>query len=39
MVFTDDKNQFDKYLNEFYSCRLKREKIIGKEFLDYEKNS
>lgn len=37
MVFTDDKNQFDKYLNEFYSCRLKREKIIGKEFLDYEK--
>lgn len=37
MAFTNDKNLFNKYLNQFYSCRIKRGDIIGEKFIKYEK--
>lgn len=37
LCFEKDKQQFQRLLNQFYSCRQEREKIIG-EFLDYEKS-
>jgi len=35
LCFEKDKNRFQKLLNQFYSCRLEREKIIG-DYLEYE---
>ena len=35
MCFVQDRISFQKLLNQFYSCRLKREEIIG-DFLRYE---
>jgi len=35
MCFEQDSNSFQKLLNQFYSCRLKREQTIG-DFLRYE---
>ncbi len=37
MAFTNDKNLFNKYLNQFYSCRIKRGHIIGEKYIKYEK--
>lgn len=37
LCFEKDKRQFQQLLNQFYSCRQEREKIIG-EFLEYEKS-
>ena len=37
MAFTNDKNQFNKYLNQFYSSRIKRGNIIGEKYIKYEK--
>jgi len=36
LCFENDEKQFQKLLNQFYSCRLEREQIIG-DFLEYEK--
>ncbi|MCD6091407.1 MAG: hypothetical protein J7J72_07895, partial [Bacteroidales bacterium] len=35
MCFEQDSNSFQKLVNQFYSCRLKREQIIG-DYLRYE---
>ena len=35
---TENQKTFNKLLNQFYSSRLKREKIIGKTFSEYEQH-
>jgi len=35
MCFATDSKSFQKLLNQFYSCRLKRKQLIG-DFLSYE---
>ncbi len=37
LCFEKDIQQFQRLLNQFYSCRQEREKIIG-EFMEYEKS-
>jgi hypothetical protein len=37
MATLSDRKQFNNYLNQFYSCRIKRESIIGQQFMKYEK--
>ena len=35
MCFTNDINDFQKLLNQYYSCRIKREEIID-DYMRYE---
>jgi len=37
LALPENQQRFQELLNEFYSCRLKRQKIIGDTYLDMEK--